>query len=73
MVFKDAGCGNCHTLHAAGSTSGIGPNLDDLRPDFESVVAQVTVGGGGMPSFKSQLSKQQIKDVAAYIVQSTQS
>jgi len=71
-VFDDAGCGNCHALAAAGSHGGIGPDLDALKPDYGSVVAQVTVGGGGMPSFKSQLSAQQINDVAAYVVQSTQ-
>jgi mono/diheme cytochrome c family protein len=27
----------------------------------------VTNGGGGMPSFKGQLSEQQIRDVAAFV------
>jgi mono/diheme cytochrome c family protein len=70
-VYSDTGCGSCHTLAAAGSTGTIGPNLDDLKPDFESVVAQVTAGGGAMPSFKDQLSAKQIRDVAAYVVQSS--
>jgi cytochrome c6 len=70
-VFKSAGCGNCHTLKAAGSTGTIGPNLDSLKPDYRAVTAQVTNGGAQMPSFKSTLSTQQIADVAAYVVDST--
>lgn len=70
-VFSSAGCGGCHTLAAAHSTGTIGPNLDSLKPDYRAVTAQVTNGGGAMPSFKSRLSSQQIADVAAYVVDST--
>jgi hypothetical protein len=69
-VFESAGCGSCHTLSAAGSAGTAGPNLDDLKPDFDTVVAQVTEGGGGMPSF-ADLGEQSIADVAAYVVEST--
>ncbi len=31
------------------------------------MAAQVTNGGGGMPSFKGSLTPKQIKDVAAYV------
>jgi len=71
QVFSEAGCGSCHTLAAAGSSGTTGPNLDELQPSFDQVVEQVTNGGGGMPSFKDQLSEQQISDVAAYVVEST--
>jgi cytochrome c6 len=70
-VFASAGCGNCHTLAAAHSTGTVGPNLDSLKPDYRAVTAQVTNGGAQMPPFKSQLSTQQIADVAAYVVDST--
>jgi mono/diheme cytochrome c family protein len=70
-VFASAGCGGCHTLAAAHATGTIGPNLDQLKPDYRTVTAQVTNGGGGMPAFKSRLSPQQIADVAAYVVDST--
>jgi len=66
-VFKTAGCGSCHTLEAAGADGQIGPNLDSARPDFEAVRAKVEAGGGGMPSFRSQLSPDQIRDVAAFV------
>jgi mono/diheme cytochrome c family protein len=70
-VFASAGCGGCHTLEDANSSGGIGPNLDESQPDLELVVDRVTNGQGAMPSFKGQLSEQQINDVAAYVVQAT--
>jgi mono/diheme cytochrome c family protein len=66
-VFSSAGCGGCHTLKAAGSSGNVGPNLDDLKPDFAAVQHQVEVGGGGMPAFKGQLSDKQIADVSAFV------
>lgn len=66
-VFASAGCGSCHTYSKAGSSGSIGPNLDDLGPSFDRVVRQVTNGGGPMPSFKDQLSEQEIRDVAAFV------
>ena len=70
-VFKSAGCASCHTLEAAGATGTVGPNLDEAKPDEALVIERVTNGAGAMPSFKDQLSEQQIQDVAAYVVQST--
>jgi mono/diheme cytochrome c family protein len=70
-VFLTAGCTSCHTLKAAGSTGTVGPNLDQLKPAEAKVVHQVTVGGGVMPSFKSQLTPAQIQDVAAFVYTST--
>ena len=72
QVFASAGCGGCHTLEAAGSSGNVGPNLDDAKPPHELVVERVTNGMGPMPSFKGQLSEQQIQDVAAFVVESTQ-
>jgi mono/diheme cytochrome c family protein len=69
-VFASAGCGGCHTFEAAGSTGGVGPNLDDISPSFDEVVEQVTNGGGAMPAFGDQLSEQEIRDVAAFVTSS---
>jgi mono/diheme cytochrome c family protein len=70
-IYASSSCGGCHTLAAANSTGTVGPNLDELKPDYRAVTAQVTNGGAGMPAFKSTLSTQQIADVAAYVVDST--
>jgi cytochrome c6 len=71
-VFASAGCGGCHTLEAAAATGNVGPNLDEAKPDQALVIERVTNGMGVMPSFKGQLSEQQIQDVAAYVADSTQ-
>jgi mono/diheme cytochrome c family protein len=66
-VFESAGCVSCHTLKDAGSTGTVGPNLDQLKPDFATVQHQVENGGGAMPAFKDTLKPEQIADVAAYV------
>jgi len=70
-VFIQQNCGGCHTLADAGTNGTFGPNLDDAKPDYRHATAQITNGGGGMRSFKSVLSTQQIADVAAYVVTAT--
>ena len=72
VFLGTSGCAGCHTLADAGSTGTIGPNLDDLKPSHDAVVAQVTNGGGGMPAFGDSLSEEQIQDVAAYVSSATQ-
>ncbi len=66
VVFT-SNCASCHTLADAGATGSVGPNLDDLQPDEETVKDQVTNGGGGMPAFGGQLSETQIESVATYV------
>jgi mono/diheme cytochrome c family protein len=66
-VFANAGCGTCHTLADAGTTGTVGPNLDEAKPSADLVVERVTNGMGAMPSFKGQLSEEQITEVAAYV------
>jgi mono/diheme cytochrome c family protein len=69
-VFASAGCVACHTLSAAGSKGTVGPNLDQAKPSYELAVQRVTLGRGGMPSFKGQLEPQQIADVAQFVASS---
>jgi cytochrome c553 len=71
-IFNEQACGGCHTLEAAGSSGTIGPSLDESKPAFDLVVERVTNGAGAMPSFSDKLSEDEIKDVAAYVVESTQ-
>jgi mono/diheme cytochrome c family protein len=67
-VFLGASsCGGCHTLADAGTTGAVGPNLDESQPSYELALDRVTNGQGGMPSFSSTLSEEQIADVAAYV------
>jgi mono/diheme cytochrome c family protein len=66
-VFQKAGCTSCHTLKDAGATGTVGPNLDEAKPPKSLVVERVTNGKGAMPSFKGQLSDQEIDAVATYV------
>jgi mono/diheme cytochrome c family protein len=70
-IFAKSGCKSCHTLAAAHATGTVGPNLDQLHPTYKLATTRVTFGKGVMPSFKGQLTDQQIADVAAYVVKST--
>ena len=67
VFLGSSACGGCHTLADAGSTGAVGPNLDDAMPSYELALDRITNGQGGMPSFSSTLSEQQIADVAAYV------
>jgi mono/diheme cytochrome c family protein len=66
-VFQKAGCGSCHTLKAANASGAVGPNLDQLHPDTQTVAAIVRSGGGAMPSFAGKLSYPEIAAVARYV------
>lgn len=60
-------CASCHTLAAADSNGNVGPNLDDLQPDFATTQSQVENGGGGMPAFGGDLSTEEIDAVARFV------
>jgi alcohol dehydrogenase (cytochrome c) len=69
QVFAD----NCSTCHGADGKGGNGgPDLTGIpdAKDLTKVTTQVTKGGGGMPAFNGQLSKQQIADVSEFVVKS---
>jgi quinohemoprotein ethanol dehydrogenase len=68
QIFLD----NCSTCHGADGRGGNGgPDLTSIptAKQLQAVIAQVMNGGGGMPAFKGALTDQQIRDVAAYVVQ----
>lgn len=64
-------CAACHTLKDAGATGTVGPNLDELQPDREQVLAALRDGVGVMPAFAGKLSAAQIEALAAYVVSAT--
>jgi hypothetical protein len=67
QVFAEAGCDGCHTLADAGASGKVGPDLDSVAPDYETVLEQVTDGGPGMPAFEGELSEEEIEAVSAYV------
>jgi alcohol dehydrogenase (cytochrome c) len=62
-------CAGCHGVSGQGGNGGPDLTAIPAAGNLDSVVTQVQNGGGGMPSFKGTLTQQQIKDVAAYVVQ----
>lgn len=64
-------CGSCHVLADAGTSGTVGPNLDEAKPSFERASQQIKNGGGGMPPFEGQLTDEQIRALARYIVRVT--
>jgi mono/diheme cytochrome c family protein len=67
LIFVTQGCGFCHTLADVDATGTVGPNLDQSKPSYDLVVERVTKGKSPMPSFKDDISPQDIQDVAAYV------
>lgn len=74
-IFLAAGCGDCHTLEAAGTAGTVGPNLDEHltahHGGVEHVAMKVRQGGGGMPSFAGTLSDEEIRRVARFVHRAT--
>jgi mono/diheme cytochrome c family protein len=70
-LLFESNCGSCHVLGDAGTSGTIGPNLDQSKPGLQKAITQITNGGGGMPPFEGQLTQQQIRALAQYIVRAT--
>jgi mono/diheme cytochrome c family protein len=67
-VFSE-NCSTCHGATGEGGNGGPDLNTMPLAKTEEGVIQQVTNGGGGMPPFGGTLSEEEIKSVAAYVVQ----
>lgn len=60
-------CAVCHTLRDAGTEGMVGPVLDELKPDARRVATAVRNGIGPMPSYREQLTAEQIDALAWYV------
>ena len=67
IFLKQGNCTSCHTLSDANSSSNIGPNLNEIRPSLEMVIAIVKKGRGVMPGYQDILTSEEIKAVAQYV------
>jgi len=66
-VFAD-NCSICHGNTGHGGNGGPDLRSMPLAKTQAGAEKQVTDGGGGMPPFKGQLSEEEIKNVAAFVV-----
>ena len=48
IFLNKANCASCHTLADAGSVGNIGPNLNEIKPDYIRILNAVTIGIGTM-------------------------
>ncbi|NYT62339.1 cytochrome c [Alcaligenaceae bacterium] len=64
-------CAICHTMEDAEASGTIGPDLDELKPDFEQVKKMMKEGAGAMPSFAATLDDKAMDAIAAYVVHAT--
>ncbi len=62
-------CGGCHVLADAGTNGQVGPNLDELAPDVDTVLTAIEVGPGQMP--ENLLEGEEAREVAEYVAAST--
>lgn len=62
-------CSICHGSDGHGGNGGPDLATQPKAKTEAGAIEQVTDGGGGMPPFGGQLSEEEIKDVAAYVVQ----
>jgi cytochrome c6 len=69
LIFVTQGCCFCHVLADVAADGTVGPNLDETKPSYDLVVERVTNGKSPMPSFKDDISPQDIQDVAAYVTE----
>ena len=73
-IFLEKGnCAQCHALSDAGSNGDIGPNLNLIKPSLETVIMAVTNGIGVMPAYDGILSSSEIKAVAKYVSEKSNS
>jgi cytochrome c5 len=67
-VFAE-NCSVCHGATGHGGNGGPDLRTMPLAKTQEGAEKQVTDGGGGMPPFKGTLSEEEIKNVAAFVVE----
>ena len=63
----ESNCSRCHGIDGIGTR---GPDLIDINtnvPDMQEAFDQIVNGGGGMPSFGSRLSDDEIQAMVDYV------
>lgn len=71
IIWVTESCNNCHTLAGNPATSLPGPNFDKSVPNRATIIDVVTNGKGSMQGFGDTLSREDIENVAAYVLQAS--
>jgi sulfite dehydrogenase len=64
-------CAICHTLKDAGTSGAVGPVLDELQPTADRVLTALRGGIGAMPSYRGNLSDEQMRALALYVAKAS--
>ena len=67
IFINQGNCSSCHALSDAQANGNIGPNLNQIRPTKDRVLAAVTRGIGVMPAYEGILTTEEIDAVAHYV------
>lgn len=71
IFLNKAYCASCHSLADAGSVGNIGPNLNEIKPDYIRILNAVTIGIGTMQAYQGILTDKEIESVVHYVFEST--
>ena len=71
IFLNKANCASCHTLADAGSVGNIGPNLNEIKPDYIRILNAVMIGIGTMQAYQGILTDKEIESVVHYVFEST--
>ena len=71
-LFVEQRCGSCHALAAVRARGGSGPDFDTSeRLDRAQILASLSEGANGMPSYAGRLSIEQRRAVTGFLYVST--
>jgi mono/diheme cytochrome c family protein len=67
QLFHTSGCERCHSITGVGGDRG--PDLSSVgrRRGARQIKKQILNGGNGMPPFKDVLTKDEVKELAAFL------
>ena len=67
IFINQGNCASCHALSDAKANGNIGPNLNQIMPTKDRVLAAVTHGIGVMPAYEGILTSEEIDAVSHYV------
>ena len=67
IAFHTKGCERCHSITGVGGDRAADLGAVGLRRKPTKIKSQILEGGGGMPPFKSVLTKNEVSDLVVFL------
>src|SRR5580698_6297446 len=67
VLFQTKGCERCHSISGVGGDRAPDLGTVGLRRQPAQIKTQILKGGHGMPPFEKFLSKDEVKDLVAFL------